>query len=177
MKLGHPTEKQIRQAIRMTAAMNLAVLGKMIGRIGGGGSVMVNGASHQFRGYLDVRLSFAVDGCVQNFHFLAIPIGEGRHTGRHYADLDVRGETALAKLIGIATDGVTNILGCNRGFAKLMREACAALGGRGIVTIWCGSHQLNRAVGKFLAGFDDFVDWWSILLFPGAEGFEDARKM
>ena len=50
-------------------------------------SILVNGTTHGSNGYLGMRISFAVGGKLQNFHFLAFSTGGKRRTGANYADL------------------------------------------------------------------------------------------
>ncbi|KAE8884816.1 hypothetical protein PF003_g31074 [Phytophthora fragariae] len=168
MKLGEPTEKVVRDSVRLLTAINLTAFAEIFKRVSGF-SIIVDGATHQDRGYLDVRLSFGLDGALHNFHFLAIPTKTLSHTGKNYAALVLTslkalgGDAALQKLIGISSDGAANMLGCNNGFSKNVKDACRAVGGTGIVTNWCGSHQLNLVMNQLLMVFDSYVDFRSTL--------------
>ncbi|KAE9118732.1 hypothetical protein PF007_g8826 [Phytophthora fragariae] len=168
MKLGKPTEKVVRDSVRLLTVINLTAFAEIFKHVWGF-SIIVDGATHQERGYLDVRLSFGLDGALHNFHFLAIPTGTLSHTGKNYAALVLTslkalgGDAALQKLIGISSDGAANMLGCNNGFSKNVKDACRAVGGTGIVTNWCGSHQLNLVMNQLLMVFDSYVDFRSTL--------------
>lgn len=86
MSLRVPTESTVRHYVRFVLAIYLSAMKELLERTWGF-SVMVDGATHKGRGYLDVRLSFAVAGRIRNFHLLAIPTGERSHTGENYAKL------------------------------------------------------------------------------------------
>jgi hypothetical protein len=109
---------------------------------------------------------------LKNVHLLAIPMGTLSHTASNYADLvldvlfSLGGDALLRKLVGITSDGAATMPGCRQGFAIRMREASERLGGGGVAVRWCGSHQLNLAIGAFLDCLDKFVRFRSCL---GAE--------
>lgn len=79
---------------------------------------------------------------------------------------DVGGDDILRKLIGITCDGAATMVGCHRGFASRIMSTCNELGGDGFVVNWCGSHQLNLAVGRYLDKMDELMSFRSKL---GAE--------
>jgi hypothetical protein len=171
MKLGKPSEKVVGRYARFVVAINLTAI-RTILSAAWAFSMMVDGATHQASGYLDVRVAFTVNRSMHNIHLCAIPMANRAHTASNYADLVldvldcVGGDSLLRKLIGITSDGAATMLGCRQGFAVRIRHACERLGGTGIAVNWCGSHQLNLAVGTFLDQLDLIVTFRSCL---GAE--------
>lgn len=167
-RLGRPNQHQVARYVRYLVAINLTAIRAIIDRVWGF-SIMVDGATHASKGYLDMRISFALNGTLHNIHFLAFPTSNRAHTAAAYAGLvlgglqNVIGADALFKLIGIATDGAATMLGCRQGFAKRIVDACENVGGSDITVNWCGSHQLNLAVDEWMSVFDEFVDFRSTL--------------
>jgi hypothetical protein len=58
------------------------------------------------------------------------------------------------------------MLGCRQGFAVQIRDACKRVKGGGVMVNWCGSHQLNLAVGRLVEALKGLVAFKSRL---GAE--------
>lgn len=170
MRLGAPDPKLVGRYVRCVVALNLAAL-KLLLNKAWGFALMVDGATHKKEGYLDMRVSFGLNGAVHNFHYLAIPMGHDAHTGENYAELvldvleDVGGRGLLRRLVGISTDGEAVMLGRHQGFATRVRAA-EHFGNSSVVVNWCGSHQFNLAVDAFLRVLDEHVNFRSRL---GAE--------
>ncbi|EGZ23548.1 hypothetical protein PHYSODRAFT_254988 [Phytophthora sojae] len=112
-----------------------------------GFSLMVDGATHNKEGYLDVRLSFGLVGKIHNIHLLAIPIGDSAHKGQNYAELvidlleDIGETNLLPQLIGISTDEAATMLGRHQGFSTRLRAA-AEYFGNSAITINCALDEL-----------------------------------
>ncbi|ETO83694.1 hypothetical protein F444_02333 [Phytophthora nicotianae P1976] len=182
-RLGRPTEYIVGRYIRSLVAINLTALRIILSNVWGF-SLLVDGATHGSEGYFDVRVAFELSGTIFDQHLLAIPMGNLSHKAVNYAErvlvvLSKLGDdNLLRKLIGITSDGAATMLGCHGGFAKLIEQACGDLGEGGVSVNWCGSHQLNLAVGVFIDALIDLVNFRSIL---GAEitftrKFESVRS-
>ena len=79
--------------------------------------------------YLDVRIRFYLNGTINNFHILAIPMRE-RHTKAYPFGwvnklLDVIAPIWRDQLIGIASDGASDMTGCIQG--TVIRLCCEAI--------------------------------------------------
>ena len=79
--------------------------------------------------YIDVRIRFYLNGTINNFHILAIPMRE-RHTGAYQFGLVVKLLGVIApnwrdQLIGIASDGASDMTGCIQG--TVIRLCCEAI--------------------------------------------------
>ncbi|EGZ12746.1 hypothetical protein PHYSODRAFT_337159 [Phytophthora sojae] len=158
MKLGAPCRQVVGQSVRRVVALNLSAISSLLTKTWGV-SLMVDGATHNKEGYLDVRESFGLVGKVHSIHLLAIPIvpiGHSAHIGENYAELvidlleDIGESNLLTQLIGISTDGAATMLGRHQGFSTHLRAAAGHFGNTAITINWCGSHQLNLAVDAFL---------------------------
>ncbi|EGZ30410.1 hypothetical protein PHYSODRAFT_323799 [Phytophthora sojae] len=128
MKLGSPCRQVVGLSVRRVVTLNLSAIRSLLSKTWGF-SLMVDGATHNKEGYLDVRVSFGLVGKIHNIHLLAIPIGDSAHTGQNYAELvidlleDIGETNLLPQLIGISTDGAATMLGRHQGFSTRLRAA------------------------------------------------------
>ncbi|EGZ25986.1 hypothetical protein PHYSODRAFT_326934 [Phytophthora sojae] len=168
MKLGSPCRQVVGLSVSRVVALNLSAIRSLLSKTWGF-SLMVDGATHNKEGYLDVRVSFGLVGKIHNIHLLAIPFGDSAHTGENYAELvidlleDIGETNLLPQLIGISTDGAATMLGRHQGFSTRLRAAAEYFGNSAIKINWCGSHQLNLAVDAFLKVLDRTMNFRSRL--------------
>ena len=111
-------------------------------------SVGLDAGNNAGASYLDVRMRFFLYGAIHNFHILAIPMRE-RHTGAYQFELVVKLLDVIApawqdQLIGIASDGASDMTGCIQGIVtRLCQEANSE-----IYRVWRGAHQLDLVMKK-----------------------------
>ena len=90
-------------------------------------AVAFDGSTHQSTSYFDIRLRVFVDGEIKNVHLIALPMFE-RHTGAYVYELfktffDVLNESWTTTVIGVTTDGASNMTGCHRGIVTMIQNA------------------------------------------------------
>ena len=125
-------------------------------------SIAFDGGNKSNQSYVDVRIRFCVENHVCNLHLVALPIHE-RHTGLNIYNLIKKFLDALCsgwkdKLIGISTDGASNMTGRYQGVVTYLCNETPHL----VYRVWCGAHQLDlvvqSATRKLLEGeFVQFV--------------------
>ncbi|TYZ62906.1 hypothetical protein PybrP1_001627, partial [[Pythium] brassicae (nom. inval.)] len=115
-------------------------------------------ATHESESYLDVRLTFSLNGKICNAHLMAIPMNNLSHSGANYADLVVdvpRGvgsDNILFKLIGISSDGAANTLCRRQRFASPIRAWCGEDGSGPVYSsaTMLQQYELHAALGRHL---------------------------
>lgn len=97
--------------------------------------------------YVDACVSFYDRTKICNFHVLCIPI-YGKHTGESMFNLiyvllnSFVGHQWKLKLIGVSTDGATNMVGNVAVSVTRIQNVCEGP----IYTVWCADHQLDLDV-------------------------------
>ena len=109
-------------------------------------SIAFDGGNKSNQSYVDVHICFCLDCQVYNLHLIALPIHE-RHTGLNMYNLIKKFLDALCcgwkdKLIGISTDGASNMTGQYQGVVTYLCNNTPHL----VYCVWCGAHQLDLVV-------------------------------
>jgi hypothetical protein len=124
-------------------------------------SIAFDGGNKSDTSYLDVRLRFAIENTMHNFHLVALPM-RGRHTGENMfllisEFLDVICSSWRSKLIGIATDGTSSMTGRVSGVVSRIHRECFT---DSVYRVWCGAHQLDLVAQKVFRKLcsDQFVN-------------------
>ena len=102
-----------------------------------------NGGTKSSVPYLNVLWRLVLQGKLFNIHLGALPIYES-HTGENTfllisKFLDALCEKWKKKLIGVSTDGASNMHGRHQGTVTQLDQVCLD----GFYRIWCGAHQLD----------------------------------
>ena len=115
-----------------------------------------DGSAHQGMSCLDIQTKFHLNGCLFNFHLMAIPLFE-KHTGENMFVVlkrlldSVFYPTWKLKCISVFSDGVRNMTGSKNGLVTHILKHFDP----GIIQIWCGLHQLDLVLQHiFKAVFD-----------------------
>lgn len=145
--LGSINDVQVAQICRIVCAANLQHLKDLCANVWAF-SIGLDAGNNAGSSYLDVRIRFYLNGTINNFHILAIPMRE-RHTGAYQFGLVVTLLNVIApnwreQLIGIASDGASDMTGCIQGaVTRLCQEAKSE-----VYRVWCGAHQLDLVMKK-----------------------------
>ncbi|CAK4110205.1 unnamed protein product [Aphanomyces euteiches] len=126
-------------------------------------SIAFDGSTHRGTSFFDVRLRVCVDGVLQNFHLVALPMFE-RYTSNNYVALIVKLLDALYvhwrfKLIGVSRDG-ENI---NTGRVQGVVTQLVAMAEFPVLRIWCVPHQLDLVVKAVTEALMD--DTWVKIVY------------
>ena len=109
-------------------------------------SIAFDGGNSSNQSYVDVCICFCLDCQVYNLHLIALPIHE-HHTGLNMYNLIKKFLDALCcrwkdKLIGISTDGASNMTGWYQGVVIYLCNNTPYL----VYCVWCYAHQLDLVV-------------------------------
>ena len=146
--LGSINDVYVAQICRIACAANLQHLKDLCKSAVWAFSIGLDAGNNAGSLYLDVRMRFYLNGKINNFHILAIPMRE-QHTGAYQYGLVVKLLNVIApnwrdQLIGIASDGASDMTGCIQGtVTRLCREAKSE-----VYRVWCGAHQLDLVMKK-----------------------------
>jgi hypothetical protein len=161
--IGNVSKGKLIQYVRYLCAMNFVALSLLLTDHIWAFSIAFDGGNkgNQLL-YVDLRVRFCVENHVCNLHLVALPIHE-RHTGLNMYNLIKKFLDALCsgwkdKLIGISTDGASNMSGRYQGVVTYLCNNTPHL----VYCVWCGAHQLDlvvqSATRKLLEGeFVQFV--------------------
>jgi len=113
-------------------------------------SIAVDGANKSGMDFLDVRVRFVYKATLYNLHLVAIPF-HVQHTGLNMFEhlskvLDVLCPDWKHRLIGVTTDGASNMTGKNIGLVTRIQNV--VLEDSDFYRVWCGAHQLDLVVKK-----------------------------
>ena len=167
-KLGCASPGDIGGMVRKLVAINLQQLSVLLKK-SWAFSIAMDGATHQSMSYFDIRATFGMNGKLHNFHVMAVPMGEMRHTGANMEKLvlwvfEALDPDFLSKVVGITSDGAANMTGHKEGVrSRIQRLAMDAAGGSNVYVLWCGAHHLNLVVRDFLSSLNDCVEFLKIL--------------
>jgi hypothetical protein len=145
--LGSINDVQVAQIFRMICAVNLQYLIDICKKISAF-SIELDAFYNAGSSYLYIRMRFYFNGSIQKFHIMAIPMRD-RHTGEYQFHLvlkllDVIVPSWREQLIGIASDGASEMTGCIQGTLTRLANGCDGH----MYRIWCGAHQINLVVKK-----------------------------
>ena len=119
-------------------------------------SIALDGGNKASVPYLDFRLRFVLGFELFNVHLIACPMYES-HTGDNMFALtgkilDVLCQNWKEKIIGVTTDGASNMTGCHVGLVTQIER----VSNKGFFRIWCAAHQLDLIVqDRFKSMFND----------------------
>ena len=144
-ELGNICERKVIQAVRVTCAINFNVIRSLLDFIWAY-SIAIDGGTKGSVPYLDIRLRFVFGGKLHNIHLVALPMHDS-HTGENMFLLVSRFLDALnpnwrSKLLSVASDGASSMLGRFQGIVTRLDNVCLG----GFYRIWCGSHQLDLVI-------------------------------
>jgi hypothetical protein len=117
-------------------------------------AIALDGGNKSSVPYLDYRLCFVLGHTLFNRH--TCPMYESQ-TGENMFTLSSKVLSTLCpnwteKLIGIITDGASNMTGCHAGLATRIERVANA----GFFCIWCAAHQLDLVVqARFKSMFNE----------------------
>ena len=111
-----------------------------------GFSIAFAGGNKSNQSYIDVTFCFCLDCQVYNLHLIALPIHEC-HTGLNMYNLIKKFLDAFChgwkdKLIGISTDGASNLTGLYTGVVMYLHNSTP----HPVYCVWSGAHQLDLVV-------------------------------
>ena len=144
--IGNVSKGKVIQYIRYLCAMNFNTLSMLLTDCVWAFSIAFDGGNKSDQSYVDVRIRFCLDNQVHNLHLIALPMHE-RHTGLNMYNLIKKFLDALCsgwtdKLIGISTDGASNMTGRYQGVVTYLCNDTPHL----VYRVWCGAHQLDLVV-------------------------------
>jgi hypothetical protein len=123
-------------------------------------SIALDGGNKSSSSYLDVRIRFCVKEVIHNLHLVALPMRE-RHTGIYMFNLisdffNALSDNWTSKLIGISSDGTSNMTGRHAGVVTRLHQASLP----GCYRVWCAAHQMDLVVQKIFIKLcnDSFVN-------------------
>jgi len=149
-KIGCASENDVARIAHITCALNLEILSEMM-RASWAYSVGLDASTNSFSvSMFDLRIRILMNGDIHNFHMLAIPMF-AEHSGKEMFKLLSNSLSALdpnwkMKIVGIITDGATSMTGVRKGIVSRIQAITA----KGLIRVWCGTHQLDLALKKAL---------------------------
>jgi hypothetical protein len=144
--IGNISKGKVIQYVRYLCAMNFNSLSSLLSDRVWAFSIAFDGGNKSNQSYVDVRIRFCVETQLCNLHLIALPFHE-RHTGLNMYNLIKKFLDALCprwtdKLIGISTDGASNMTGRYQGVVTYLCNDTPHL----VYRVWCGAHQLDLVV-------------------------------
>jgi hypothetical protein len=118
--------------------------------------IELDGGSKSSVPYLYYRLRFVLGHKFLNVHIIACQMYKSQ-TGENMFNLSSKILSTLCpnwteKLIGITTDGASNMAGCHAGLATFIERVANA----GLFCVWCAAHQLDLVVqARFKSMFNE----------------------
>ena len=138
-------------------------------------------ATHNNKGYFDVRFSCGICGKLYIFHLLALQMQKFVHTGANYFSIVVKVLDLLhngwkSKLHAITSDGAPVMMGVHSGINTLVKDLYQEVNSRdSTLIIWCSLHQLNLKVDFYLTKLDTSMDFRPVL--NGLIGYLQRSKI
>ena len=146
-QIGNINISKVITSTRYICAMAYQMISDTLGSLWAF-SIALDGGTKSNVSYLDVRIRFSVQETIHNLHLVAIPMRES-HTGDYMFRLVADFLNALcpswkAKLIGVSSDGASNMTGHISGVVSRLHKVCLP----GCYRVWCAAHQMDLAVQK-----------------------------
>ena len=144
---GTISDAEVSKMCRIICAVNLQYLKELFKSIWAF-AIAIDAGNNTGSLYLDLCMQCFFNNNLHNFHVLAIPMQE-RHTGVYQNGLIVQVLDVLApdwryQLIGVSSDGASDMTGCRQGTCTRLQQECRS----SIFRICCGAHQLDLVVKK-----------------------------
>lgn len=144
-EIGNVNMGKVIASCRYVCAMSFQIMSDVLHRVWAF-SIAFDGGNKSNQSYLDVRIRFCLDAKIHNLHLVALPMHE-RHTGLYMFELlssflDSIHPNWKSKLIGIATDGASNMTGRHSGAVTRLHQVCLP----NCYRVWCAAHQMDLVV-------------------------------
>jgi hypothetical protein len=146
-QIGNVSMAKVIRSTRYICAMSYQMISDILHKVWAF-SIAFDGGNKSNTSYFDVRIRFTMENNLHNKHLVALPMRE-RHTGEYMFRLMFEFLDALypgwkSKLIGISSDGASNMTGSISG---VVTRLCG-VSLRGCYRVWCCAHQLDLVVQK-----------------------------
>ena len=146
-KIGYVSRRKITLQVRIYCAESFQTIAEAM-RCCWTFSIALDGGNKSSVSYLDFRIRFALGFELFNLHLIAVPMYES-HSGDNMFSLTEQILNVLCpnwreKIIGVTTDGASNMTGCNVGVVTQIQKVSK----RGFYRVWCAAHQLDIVVQK-----------------------------
>jgi hypothetical protein len=154
-KFGNISQHVVAKYVRIYCAESLQTISEAM-RHCWAFAIALDGGNKSSVPYLYCRLRFVLGHKLFNVHMIACPMYES-HTGENMFDLGSKVVSTLCpnwteKLIGITTDGASNMTGCHAWLATCIKRVANV----GFFLIWCTAHQLDLVVkARFKSMFNE----------------------
>ena len=144
-KFGNVSRLKVSHAVRIFCAESFQIIAKGMNRCWAF-SIALDGGNKQSTKYLDFRIRLGIRHEIFNLHLIAAPMPE-QHTGNNMFQLaskllDNLCPSWRSKIIGVTTDGASNMVGRYVGVATQIQNASLP----GFYRVWCAAHQLDLIV-------------------------------
>ena len=128
-------------------------------------SIAFDSATVESTSYFDVRVRFSVGITLHCFHVFSLPLF-GRHTGNLMFDVFKEAMDAILPqwehlLLSTCSDGARNMMGRVRGIVTRIAQRSADAGHK-LIRFWCGAHQLDLVIARFVGEYCD-ASWYGTL--------------
>ena len=151
--LGNLSVMKIIGYVRVVVAVSLQTIKDLLSRTWCY-LVAFDGSMYQHTSYLDIRIRVYCNGDIQNIHVIALPMFD-RHMGEYMYKLfdklfSILDPSWKTKLIGVTTDGATNMTGRHWDVVTKIQNSTLP---NGFYCIWCALHQLDIVIQNFVTTY------------------------
>ena len=154
-KIGYINRRKVTIQVRVFCAQSFQIIANAM-QYCWAFEIALDGGNKGSVPYLDFRLRFVLGYEMFNVHLIAAPMYES-HTGNNMFALtskilDVLSPDWKKKLIGVTSDGASNMTGCHVGMVTQIQRLALP----GFYRVWCAAHQLDLAVqDRFKSMFNE----------------------